>query len=147
WLSYGSVTVRMKSGVAPGLVVSAILINQEGDEQDFELTGGHPGGRVAEGNYYYDGILEYNVNKRESPEYPLTEKFNDYTLSWLPDRMDWSINGNTYYTKLRNDTWDPQMRAFRFPYRTMKFQMGMWDAAQGEPSTRAWAGGYIDWKA
>ncbi|ORX87837.1 concanavalin A-like lectin/glucanase, partial [Basidiobolus meristosporus CBS 931.73] len=144
WLDYGVVTARIKTAsTSPGVVSSFITRNLFGDEIDFEWVGKNP--REVQQNFYYNNVLNYSNVRSSVIEADTSVDYHVYTIDWQPDYIKWSVDGRVLRTVNRQDTWDPDLNEFKFPYRPQRIQLSIWDAGQASDGTSQWAGGRTDW--
>ncbi|KAK9763787.1 putative glycosidase CRH2 [Basidiobolus ranarum] len=144
WLDYGVVNARIKTAsTSPGIVSSFITRNLFGDEIDFEWVGKNS--REIQQNFYYNNVLNYTNARFSVIEADTSADYHIYTIDWQPDYIRWSVDGQELRTVNRQDTWDPELKAFKFPYRPQRVQFSIWDAGQASDGTSEWAGGRTDW--
>ncbi|KAG9289944.1 hypothetical protein G9A89_010250 [Geosiphon pyriformis] len=150
WLEYGTVTARIKTGSSTKGVVSSFIVstliktkNMIGDEIDYEWVGLDP--TEAQGNYYYNGTLDYTKGSHHKVGADTSAGFHTYTIEWMPEHIRWIIDGNIVRTSLKSDTWDETLQAYKFPSRLSRVQFSMWDGGMGAPGTADWAGSPTDW--
>ncbi|KAF9434934.1 hypothetical protein BGZ76_007179 [Entomortierella beljakovae] len=166
FMQYGKVTARIKTGSSSPGVVSAFIMRNEapGDEIDFEFVGRNPS--EAQTNFYYKTPPDMPT---ESIDYNNTGKillgansaldFHDYGIEWMPEYINWSVDGKVIRSVFKNQTKDdvdpitgaPIMDEAtgqpvkRFPSTPARIQFGIWDGGQGSDGTAAWAGTPTDW--
>ncbi|KAJ1957658.1 putative glycosidase CRH2 [Linderina pennispora] len=144
-IQYGTVTAQVKSGCTSGGVVSSLIIrnDQVGDEIDFEFVGADTA--TVQSNYYWHNKLDYTKMVKSQVLSDTTQNFHTYKIDWTPDKIEWSVDGQTFRTVNRKDTWDP-VNGFQFPDAKSYVSFSIWDGGSGEAGTRAWAGGYVNWE-
>ncbi|KAG0352390.1 hypothetical protein BG005_008164 [Podila minutissima] len=160
FMQYGKVTARIKTGsTSPGVVSAFIVRNEEpGDEIDFEIVGRDPA--EAQTNFYYRtppfmaaDLVDYNNAGKTPLGLNTALDFHDYEIEWMPDYINWKIDGKLVRSVYKNqtkddDTWvDPLtgLMAKKFPSTPGRIQFGIWDGGQGSNGTAAWAGTPTDW--
>ena len=148
WFSrFGVFTARMRMINAPGSVVSVILMENgksgaiDGrDEADWEFVRSG----VVESNVFANYKLIYGKNGRTHVTKP--EEFQDYTIDWNEDRINWKINNSTIRTLNAAQSYDNAAQEWIYPANPMRLQFGIWDSgATGSNGTAQWAGGPIKW--
>ncbi|KAJ2158426.1 putative glycosidase CRH2 [Coemansia sp. RSA 552] len=144
-IQYGTVTTVMRSGCVSGGVVSSFIIRNDalGDEIDFEFVGADTGS--VETNFYWHDELDYTKMVKSPPLADTTRNYHTYQIQWTPDAITWSVNGNSFRTVKRSDTWDAQANVFKYPDSEAYISYSIWDGGSGAQGTSEWAGGAIDW--
>ena len=141
YLFFGVVEVIFKAATGQGVVSSIVLESNDLDEVDWEWLGGNT--TSVETNYFgkgdtstFDRAIYYDV------ENPMSD-FQNYTVDWNQDRLQWIINGDV----VRTLNYSAAQNGSRYPQTPMNVRLGIW--AGGDPSepngTIEWAGGEIDY--
>ncbi|KAJ1932311.1 putative glycosidase CRH2, partial [Linderina macrospora] len=144
-IQYGTVTAVMKSGSISGGVVSSFIIRNDkvGDEIDFEFVGADKS--TVQSNYYWHDQLDY-TKMIKSPVLPdTTANYHTYQIVWTPDQIQWAVNGNTFRTVKRADTWNSATNTYSFPDSESYVSFSIWDGGSAAKGTSDWAGGAIQW--
>ncbi|KAN0063112.1 putative glycosidase CRH2 [Thecaphora frezii] len=146
---YGKASVTMRHQPADGVVATFISMANGKDEIDWEFTTSDA--KDAQTNYYWHGQPDYTHGYTVPPTVlPSTfnaSAFHTYTLSWSPNRLQWSIDGVTVRTVYRKNTLDATTGIYHYPATPARLQVSIWGAGTDAfpQGTRDWAGGYIDW--
>ncbi|KAF9186261.1 hypothetical protein BGZ51_002112 [Haplosporangium sp. Z 767] len=161
FIQYGKVKARIKTGSASPGVVSAFIIRNEdpGDEIDFEIVGRDPS--EAQTNFYYrtppdmpTELIDYSNTGREPLGANTALGFHEYEIEWMPDYIQWKVDGRMIRRVFKNETKDDVdsavdpstgLKGKRFPSTPAQIQFGIWDGGQGPNGTAAWAGSPTDW--
>ncbi|KAI8326038.1 concanavalin A-like lectin/glucanase, partial [Martensiomyces pterosporus] len=142
---YGTVTTVMRSGCNSGGVVSSFIIRNDaiGDEIDFEFVGADKS--TVQSNYYWHNQLDYTKMIKSPPMSDTTKNYHTYQIQWTPDQIVWAIDGNSFRSVKRTDTWDPASKTFKYPDSESYVSYSIWDGGSGAQGTKEWAGGPIQW--
>ncbi|KAJ2599341.1 putative glycosidase CRH2 [Coemansia sp. RSA 1721] len=142
---YGTVSTVMRSGCTSGGVVSSFIIRNDkvGDEIDFEFVGADKA--TVQTNYYWHDELDYTKMIKSPALADTTANYHTYGIQWTPDKIVWSVNGNSFRTVNRADTWDSASNTFKFPDSESYVSYSIWDGGSGAQGTSDWAGGAIQW--
>lgn len=106
-LLYGKIEVRAKMPEGQGLWPAVWMLPTDmvyggwprsGEIDIVELLGHEP--HVAHGTVHYGGA--WPDNQQKSGRYTLSEgtfseDYNIFTIEWMPERINWYVNGNFYY--------------------------------------------------
>lgn len=97
---YGTYTVRMKAVAGEGVVSSFFIYTgpSEGnpwDEIDIEITGKIP--TQLQTNYYTNGVGEHEAYINLG--FDASAAFHTYSIEWLPDEINWYVDGNLVHTE------------------------------------------------
>jgi len=137
-MQYGNISARIKTASGRGFVSSfitkTVLSDNEGDEIDFEQLGGNP--NEIQTNYYTDGQIDYTKGIKHNIQgiTPFTEDYHIYTINWMPDQINWIVDGQIIRTLLKNSS-------DKFPQANQRIWFGLWDAGCNQaPGTMDWAG-------
>lgn len=97
---YGLYEVGMKVAKGSGIVSSFFTYtgpsdNNPWDEIDIEILGKDP--TVMQTNYFSNGVgyKEAFIDLG----FDASESFNDYAFEWLPNEINWYVNGNLVHTE------------------------------------------------
>ncbi|CAM6101888.1 unnamed protein product [Calypogeia fissa] len=128
-----SVKIKTPDGDTSGLNTSFYLSSLEGDksqdEIDFEFLGKDKG--IVQTNYYTIG----RGNREEVHQlgFDSSAQFHDYTIRWLPGKIEWLIDGKLVRTaeKKNGEAW---------PVKPMYLYASIWNA--GDIDEGRWAGSY-----
>ncbi|CCD24386.1 putative glycosylase NDAI_0D00720 [Naumovozyma dairenensis CBS 421] len=143
---YGKAKVRMRTGRSRGVVTGLVLISQVGDEIDFEFLGSEL--NSVQSNYYYQGELIHTRMQRFFINTDIWANYHDYEIDWNQERIQWIVDGHVVRTLFKRDTWDGNLRIFKYPQTPMRLEIAIWPggAETNAPGTISWAGGLIDWE-
>ncbi|KAJ1779628.1 putative glycosidase CRH2 [Coemansia sp. RSA 1824] len=146
-IQYGTVTAVMRSGSTAGGVVSSFIIRNDkvGDEIDFEFVGNDK--TAVQSNYYWHNDLDYTKMVRSPQLTDTTHEYHAYQIQWTPEQIVWAVDGKTFRTVRRADTWDPKDKVFKFPDAEAYVSFSIWDGGAGAKGTADWAGGKVNWAA
>jgi len=140
YMHYGVFTARLKSGTAPGgMVTSFISLSDVRDEIDWEWVGERPTKALTA--FFHRGNVTRADSRGEDFDLDLAtnEHSYEYSVDWNADRIIWSIDGVDMQTVTRESRGD-------YPSTPSRIQLGVWDAGASESIwTQIWAGGQIDW--
>jgi beta-glucanase (GH16 family) len=106
-----------------------------GEIDIFEGTGNAP--YTIRGTLHGPGYAgEFGVTTATDHSTLLSDDFITYGLLWLPDRIEWSVNGVTYSVIESND---PRLEAKAWPfnaphYLIMNLAIGGWFAGEVDPA-------------
>lgn len=143
---YGKISATMKSSRGQGVVTAFILMSDVKDEIDCEFIGSD--NQAVQSNFYWQGTLNYTNEKNLTTSSTDTD-MHTYTIDWTPDKLEWSVDGNTMRTLNKDDTWNSSTESFQYPQTPSRVQFSLWPA--GDPKngkgTVDWAGGAIDWNS
>lgn len=141
---YGKVSATLKTSHLAGVVTAFILFSNSQDEIDYEFVGSEL--EVAETNYYYQAILNYtnSLNANISDTF---ENYHTFEVDWTPEQLTWSIDGESYRTLKREDTYNSTTNKYYYPQTPSRVQVSLWPAGSSTNAvgTIEWAGGEIDW--
>ncbi|GMM30805.1 Utr2 protein [Martiniozyma asiatica (nom. inval.)] len=141
---YGKVSMKFKTAHYAGVVSAAILFSQVQDEIDFEFVGSQL--ETAESNFYFEGMLNYtnSANAEISNTY---ENWHTYTIDWQEDQISWAIDGETFRTLKKDDTYNSTSKIYEYPQTPSRIQLSLWPGgdASNAQGTIEWSGGEIDW--
>ncbi|KAJ1899343.1 putative glycosidase CRH2 [Kickxella alabastrina] len=145
-IQYGTVTAVVRSGCRSTGVVSSLIIRNDkiGDEIDFEFVGADK--LTVQSNYYWHNELDYTKMVKSSRLPDTTEAYHTYQVVWAPDSIQWLVNGNSFRTVNRADTWDAERKVFRYPDTEAFVSFSIWDGGSGPKGTSDWAGKPINWE-
>lgn len=145
YVSYGTVTAKMRMSPGSGIITSFILMADEKDEIDYEWLGIRED--QVQTNYFYGGILDYTRGGIHTLPTNLAAEYHVYTIDWTPDKITWYVDGNIVRTL---DRWnatgtgsDGRVES-RYPYRPARVQIGIWDTSNMPKGVQEWAG-IVDW--
>ncbi|KAJ1850699.1 putative glycosidase CRH2, partial [Coemansia sp. RSA 486] len=96
-------------------------------------------------NYYWHDELDYTKMIKSPALADTTANYHTYGIQWTPDKIVWSVNGNSFRTVNRADTWDSASNTFKFPDSESYVSYSIWDGGSGAQGTSDWAGGAIQW--
>lgn len=141
---YGKVSATLKTSHLQGVVTAFILFSNAQDEIDYEFIGSEL--EEAESNYYYQAVLNYTnvVNTSVSDTY---ENYHTYEIDWSPEELTWSIDGNSFRTLKKADTYNESTESYHYPQSPSRVQVSLWPGGDSKNGigTISWAGGAIDW--
>lgn len=142
---YGDISVRMKTGRSRGVITSVVLISAIGDEIDFEFLGSEL--KQVQSNYYSRGELVYTNMKELTVSSDTSDNYHVYEIDWDEERVHWMIDETIVRTLYKKDTWDENLKRFRYPQTPMRLELALWPggAENNHPGTIEWAGGLVDW--
>lgn len=142
YMFFGTLEVIMKAAPGQGIVSSIVLEGDDLDEIDWELLGGDNG--QVQTNFFGKGQLEpYNRGAFHPVASPQTQ-FHAYKIDWSPERLIFSIDGQSVRTIAYNDPLANNGQTY--PQTPMKVKLGNWagGASGNSPGTIQWAGGPTD---
>ncbi|ETS73192.1 hypothetical protein PFICI_15137 [Pestalotiopsis fici W106-1] len=152
YIFFGRVDVVMQVSPGVAMISSAVLMSDDFDEIDWEMSGNdfnlakqYPNG-VVQNNYFSKGITgNYDRGQWQVCTRPQTQ-FHTYSFDWTPERLQWLIDGQVIRTFLAANA---DNKDHQYPQTPSKFQMGIWSGGDPDQNdgTRNWAGGYTDLKA
>ncbi|MCC5941588.1 MAG: glycoside hydrolase family 16 protein [Balneolaceae bacterium] len=116
---YGRFEVRMRAARGDGLVSSFFLYtgpseNNPWDEIDIEFLGKNT--REMQINYYTNGVGGNEV--MIDLGFDAADDFNNYAFEWLPDRINWFVNGELVHTETDESG--------TLPSHAMKIMVNLW---------------------
>ncbi|KAI0126288.1 concanavalin A-like lectin/glucanase domain-containing protein, partial [Xylariales sp. AK1849] len=152
YIFFGRVDVVMQIAPGTGIISSSVLMSDDFDEVDWEMSGNdfnlgsqYPNG-VVQNNYFSKAITGSYDRGQFIPCTNPQSTFHTYSFDWTPDRLDWLIDGKIARTFLAANADDNE---HQYPQTPAKIQFGMW--AGGDPDanegTRNWAGGFTNMSA
>lgn len=143
---HGNVQIKMKIAKGIGVITAIVLISQVGDEIDLEFIGGET--TWAQSNFFSQGQLDYTRMMRHPLPGDASEIYNTFGIDWTQDRMQWFINGQLIRTVYKLDTWDNQLKRYKYPSSPSRLEIAVWPGGDetNNPGTISWAGGKIDWE-
>lgn len=143
---YGKSSVRLKTGKSRGVITSVVIMSAVGDEIDFEFLGSRLD--KVQSNYYYRGELVYNKMLEVLVSSDTNANYHDYEIDWTEERINWIVDGTIVRTLRKQDTWDANLKLFKYPQTPMRLEVALWPGglASNQPGTIDWAGGLIDWE-
>ena len=130
---YGTYTVRMKAAAQEGVVSSFFLYTgpSEGnpwDEIDIEITGKVP--TQLQTNYYTNGVGGHEAFI--SLGFDASADFHTYSIEWLPDEINWYVDGALVHTE------DGSHGAL--PTTPSRIMMNFWP---GTDTVNDWLGNFV----
>lgn len=138
WVRFVNMTARMKTSAGSGVVTSFITRSPEGDEIDFEWVG--KALNETQTNYYWHDVLNH-TNGGIHLTFPNTQaEWHEYELRWMPDYISWLVDGKLIRTLWKRDTWDADLKIFRFPDTDSRISFSIWDGGASHNGTMEWAG-------
>lgn len=143
---YGKAAVTMKTARSRGVISAVMLFSAVRDEIDFEFLGSEL--TEAQTNYYHQGELVHTRMQRFPIPSDSFQNYHTYELDWNEERIHWLIDGVVVRTLFKRDTWDPELKIFKYPQTPMKLEVSLWPGGMegNDPGTISWAGGLIDWE-
>ncbi|CCH44571.1 Xyloglucan endotransglucosylase/hydrolase protein 20 [Wickerhamomyces ciferrii] len=143
---FGKISATLKTSHLQGVVTAFILFSNAQDEIDFEFIGSEL--TTVESNYYYQAVLNYS-NVRNATTSDTYENYHTYEVDWTPEELTWSLNGESFRTLKKEDTWNSSTNSYHYPQTPSRVQFSLWPGGDSDNSvgTIAWAGGAIDWDA
>ncbi|KAI1810138.1 concanavalin A-like lectin/glucanase domain-containing protein [Poronia punctata] len=152
YIFFGRVDVEMQVAPGTGIISSSVLMSDDFDEIDWEMSGNnfnlagrYPNG-VVQNNYFSKGITGLYDRGLWVPCTNPQTTFHTYSVDWRPDRIDWILDGKVIRTFLATQA---DTTTHQFPQTPAKIQLGLWSG--GDPTsdtgTRVWAGGYTNLSA
>jgi beta-glucanase (GH16 family) len=104
------------------------------DEIDFEwVPKNQAQATQVQANWYYRGEAIFNVNFQDyNTNTPTYEDFHTYRVDWTPEKIDWSVDGQVFYTQTKAELGN---NGTRFPATPMRISFGVWQAEDND-----WAG-------
>lgn len=154
YIFFGQVSVIMQAANGTGIISSIVLESDDLDEIDWEFMGGNT--THVETNFFgkgnttsYDRAIYYPMDQYAADNGNGTAPqagWHNYTTNWMPDKLEWWIDGNLART-LNYD--DPvALGGKNYPQTPCTVRLGIW--AGGDPKEPAavqqWAGGVTDFK-
>ncbi|KAF9528443.1 glycoside hydrolase family 16 protein [Crepidotus variabilis] len=146
YVHYGDITATIKTGRWNGVVTAFITMSDIKDEIDWEF----PGSKTTQGqsNFFWQGLIPTTKTNGATHDgiSDTFANFHDYTVSWGPDQLSWSVDGNVVRTVKKSDTYDAA-GVPHYPSTPSRIQLSIWPAGvEGSPpGTVDWAGGMINW--
>jgi len=149
---FGRVDVEMQVAPGIGMISSSVLMSDDFDEIDWEMSGNnfnlakqYPNG-VVQNNYFSKGITGLYDRGQWIPCRNPQTSFHTYSVNWTPDRLDWILDGKVVRTFLAKDA---DTTTHQFPQTPAKIQIGLWSGGDpdSDKGTRVWAGGYTNLSA
>lgn len=134
YIMYGRVEINMKSAKGKGIVSSAFLLSDVGDELDIEFLGDQ---ELVEFNWFRKGDTsnpQARVLKHPVPGH--WDTYNTYSMDWTPERVEWAINGNVIRT------WTAEEAGANFVQTPMVWRVGPWAGGDFERNPKGTAGVY-----
>ncbi|KZP16624.1 glycoside hydrolase family 16 protein [Athelia psychrophila] len=143
---YGKVTYEVSSPLVAGAVTAVILIADQGDEMDVELLGG-------DRHHWQTNMFAPNPADKQPlwgafssvedvPRDGSVSDFHSYAIDWSPDRIIWSVDGESVRTLVRAES--RKNGELHYPSHPVRLSMGIWDAST-PVGTAAWSKGPINW--
>ncbi|GAB6090562.1 beta-glucanase [Spirochaeta dissipatitropha] len=131
--SYGLYEVKMKAAKGDGLVSSFFIYtgpsdNNPWDEIDIEILGKDT--RVMQTNYFTNGVGGKEVYIDLG--FDASEDFNEYAFEWLPDEINWFVNGELVHTEDGSKG--------KIPDTPAKIMVNLWPGT----GVDAWTGSFDD---
>ncbi|KAF2221681.1 concanavalin A-like lectin/glucanase domain-containing protein [Elsinoe ampelina] len=144
YMWYGKVGATITTSQGQGVVTAFILMSDVKDEIDYEWVGVDLGN--AQSNYYFQGITNYQNGQNLSVSNTV-ENSHRYEITWSPDQIDWSIDGQVRRTLKKSDTYNDTSKSYHYPQSPARVQFSLWPAGlpQNGEGTINWAGGLVDW--
>jgi beta-glucanase (GH16 family) len=127
FLNFGSFEARMKTIGQSSVVTTLIGISNVLDEIDFEWVPKNAAQSTqVQANWYYHGEAIFNVNFQDfnTPK-PTYDEFYTYRVDWTDQKIDWSVDGQVFYTQTRAEL---GVNGTRFPATPMRISFGVWQA-------------------
>jgi beta-glucanase (GH16 family) len=136
FFSYGTFTVRMRSSIPTGTVSSFFLMNQWQSghwlhkEIDIEFLGKAPKAVQYNVHKFY-GDTESAAGDPHMQEllFDIGDSFHDYGIIWGPDKIEWTVDGETVYTYDQN-----------IPDEPMNIFINYWVADPNDFGSTDWLG-------
>ncbi|ODV88972.1 glycoside hydrolase family 16 protein [Tortispora caseinolytica NRRL Y-17796] len=146
YMWYGNVKATMKTSHDQGVVTAFILFSGVKDEIDFEFVGADL--ETAQTNYFFQGVLNY-TNSMNISTTDTFSNFHTYELDWTEDRIEWRLDGQTYRTLNKADTYNATDDTYMYPQTPARVQLSIWPGglSTNAPGTIEWAGGEINWNS
>lgn len=143
---YGRAGARLKTGRSRGVITAIVLISAVGDEVDYECLGSQRD--QVQTNYYSKGELDYTKMKRAPLSSDSWANYHNYEIDWNEERIQWIVDNQVVRTVYKNETWDNNLRKFKYPQTPMRLEVALWPGGseKNQPGTIEWAGGPIDWE-
>ncbi len=143
---YGRVEVELQTAPGAGVVTSAVMLADDGDEIDWEWSGNDFGRPqpTLQTNYYGRGVTgSWDRGTQPRVAANLSAGFHTYALDWAADTLRWELDGAVLRTLERKDCRGPD---HPYPQTPARLFLGLWDGGDPdeEPGTVLWAGGYTD---
>ncbi|KAI1632593.1 concanavalin A-like lectin/glucanase domain-containing protein [Biscogniauxia mediterranea] len=146
YIFFGRVDVEMQVAPGVGIISSSVLMSDDFDEIDWEMSGNnfnlntqYPNG-VVQNNYFSKGITgSYDRGLWVPCTNPQTT-FHTYSVDWTPTKVDWLLDGKVIRTLLASNA---DTTTHQFPQTPAKVQLGLWDGGDPDQNsgTLSWAGG------
>ncbi|KAF2773812.1 hypothetical protein EJ03DRAFT_370678 [Teratosphaeria nubilosa] len=146
YMHYGTASAIIQTAPGIGVISSAVLLSDDGDEIDYEMSGNDFTYNVptVQTNYYgkaIDGDWDRGTQPQVSAN--MTSHFFNFTQVWTPTSIQWILNGTVIRTQLASDC---DTGNHQYPQTPARYHIGVWDA--GNPTspwyTAQWAGGYTE---
>jgi beta-glucanase (GH16 family) len=100
-MHYGTASVIMQTAPGIGVISSAVLLSDDLDEIDWEISGNNYGANTpnVQTNYYGKGITGY-YDRSTQPTISANSSSNflNYTFVWTPTAITWMVNGTVVRT-------------------------------------------------
>ena len=148
YIFFGRVDITMQVAPGQGIISSGVLISDDFDEIDWEMSGNNFAfsQSTVQNNYFSKGITgSYDRGQWVQTPNPQTQ-FHTYSFDWTPTQLQWLVDGKVVRTFLASQA---DAGTHQFPQTPSKIQLGLWDG--GDPSesggTISWAGGLTDLNA
>ncbi|KAI1262781.1 concanavalin A-like lectin/glucanase domain-containing protein [Xylariaceae sp. FL1019] len=152
YIFFGRIDVEMQVAPGTGIISSSVLLSDDFDEIDWEMSGNnfnlgdkYPNG-VVQNNYFSKGITGTYDRGLYIPCTRPESTFHTYSVDWTPEKLDWILDGKVVRTFLASNA---DKTTHQFPQTPSKIQLGLW--AGGDPAansgTRNWAGGLTNMSA
>lgn len=128
-----SVKIKTPDGDTSGLSTTFYLSSLQGDESqdeiDFEFLGKDK--RIVQTNFFTVGT----GNREETHQlgFDSSAEFHDYTIRWLPSKIEWLIDGKLVRCAEKEDS-------EAYPVKPMYLYASIWKA--GDIDGGRWAGSY-----
>jgi len=77
------------------------------------------------------------------------ENMHTYTFDWTPEQLSWAIDGETFRTVKKSDTFNKTDNTYHYPQTPARVQLSLWPAglSTNGKGTIDWAGGLINWNS
>ncbi|RAK78988.1 glycoside hydrolase family 16 protein [Aspergillus fijiensis CBS 313.89] len=137
YIFFGEISVVMKASAGTGIISSIVLESDDLDEVDWEILGSYT--TELQTDYFGKGDSSTSDRWTWEPVDGPQSTFHNYTLTWTPAALTWSIDGTAQRTLTYSDAAD----GTRYPQTPSRIKIGIW--AGGDPNNSAgtisWAGG------
>lgn len=141
YMMFGRIEAIARAAPGRGIVSSIHLLSDDLSEIDFEFIG-NDFCRVQT-NYFSKGITgAWDRGGFHNISPPPQETFHNYTINWLPNLIEWIVDGETVRTLQASEA------SCGFPQTPMSVRLGVWAAGDPElnsPGTVEWSGGAVDY--